>query len=170
VGEHPTVARTPEGNLVFRRILVPIDFSDCSLLALDYATALGHQFESKVILLHVVEPAVHQDNYFGVTSPMDDNNQSLVEAGRARLAALAQKHSERGGQTESLVRVGRAHSEITDTARAMAADLIVVGTHGSNSREQLLIGSTAERLVRQAPCPVLTVRFAGAEKSRQTQS
>jgi len=164
-GEHPNSAPSAPpgfpGHLKFKRLLVPIDFSDSSLLALDYAVALGREFDSKLILLHVVEPAVSQENYFGVAAPMAETDQNFLEVGRERLAALAQKRSEPRQPIEFLVRIGRAHSEIVDTARATGADLIVVGTHGLTAVAHLLMGSTAERVVRHAPCPVLTVRLAG---------
>lgn len=148
-------------HLKFKHILVPIDFSECSFLALDYAVALAREFKSKITLLHVVEPAVYQENYFGVTPPMGETNQTLVEAGRERLASLANIRSEPGQQIEILVRIGRAHSEIADTGSAIGAELIVVGTHGLTGVAHLLMGSTAERVVRHAPCPVLTVRLPG---------
>jgi universal stress protein A len=62
-----------------------------------------------------------------------------------------------------LSRMGRAHSEIPDTAKALGADLIVMGTHGYTGLKHMLLGSTAERVVRQAPCPVLTVRPGKAD-------
>ncbi len=162
----PSVSQGPSAVIKFKRILVPIDFSECSLLGLDYAVALGQQFQAKLILLHVVEPAVYQENYFGVNPPVGEANQDLLEAGRRRLAALAHRRAERSLDIETLVRIGRAHSEIPDTARAMGADMIVVGTHGFTGMEHLLMGSTAERVVRHAPCPVLTVRLPGTEPSK----
>ena len=144
----------------FKQILVPIDFSDCSLRALDYAIALGLSFGAKLTLLHVVEPTPHPQSHLGVTPPLDETNQTLVEAGRERLAALGKKRIGTRLRTETLVRMGRAHSEIPDTASALGADLIVVGTHGYTGLKHVLLGSTAERIVRHAHCPVLTVRLA----------
>lgn len=147
----------------FRRILVPIDFSDCSLLALDYATTLAEQFQAKLILLHVAEPALPHANMFEVGPTLGETNRQVVESGRERLRALAEKRRPHGLPPETLVRMGHAHSEIPDTARAMGADLIVVGTYGFARTEHSFMGSTAERVVRQAPCPVLTVRLPGPE-------
>jgi len=145
-----------------RHILVPIDFSNCSLRALDYAVALAPAFSAKLTLLHVVEPAVFQTDFPGVTPPLEETNQNLVEAGRERLAAITKKCGDARISTETLVRMGRAHSEIADTAKALGVDLIVMGTHGYTGLKHMLLGSTAERVVRQAPCPVLTVRHTAS--------
>src|SRR5436190_2999613 len=142
--------------IILKQILVPIEFSYCSLRALDYARTLAAPFEAKVTLLHVIEPAGLQQNYLGLTSPLEDTNQSLAAAGRERLELLSKKPPRL--RTETLVRIGRAYSEIPDTAKALSADLIIMGTHGYTGLNHMLLGSTAERVVRQAPCPVLTVR------------
>ena len=142
----------------FKQILVPIDFSDCSASALNYALALGEKFGAKVTLLHVVEPAVYPENYLITPSTLDEANQNLINAGRERLAKMQGRFVTRGVALETLVRMGRAQSEISDTAKAIASDLIVMGTHGHSGLKHALLGGTAERVVGQAPCPVLTVR------------
>lgn len=142
----------------FKELLVPIDFSDCSLGALDYALAFGEKFGTRITLLHVVEPAIFSENYLVTPGTLDETNQNLVAAGRERLAPLQGRVSGRGLPVALLVRMGRAQSEITDTAKAIGADLIVMGTQGYSGLKHVLLGSTAERVVRQASCPVLTVR------------
>jgi nucleotide-binding universal stress UspA family protein len=149
-----------------KQILVPIDFSDCSFRALEYALALASPLGAKLTLLHVVEPAVYQQSYLGVTPPVEETNQNLLEAGRERLAALARKRIGSRLRSESLVRIGRAHSEIPDTAKALNADLIVMGTHGYTGLKHVLLGSTTERVVRHASCPVLTVRLPGPSTAK----
>jgi universal stress protein A len=141
-----------------KRILVPIDFSDCSLRALEYAMGLAQQLGAVVTLLHVVEPAMHADNYLAASSAFDQPTQNLLEDGRERLRAVATKHLGHRGGSEVLVRVGRAPSEILDTAQALGADMVVLGTHGHTGLKHVLLGSTAERVLRQSSCPVLTVR------------
>lgn len=147
--------------LAFKQILVPIDFSDCSTAALEYGLALAEKLDAKVILLHVVEPAAYPENYLLTPATLDEANQNLMSAGRERLATLEQKAQGHGRPIETLVRMGRAQSEIPDTAKAIGADLIVLGTHGYSGLKHVLLGGTAERVVRHAPCPVLTVRHAG---------
>jgi nucleotide-binding universal stress UspA family protein len=135
----------------FKTLLVPTDFSDCSLVALDYALALAIQFHAKIVLLHIVEP-------LAILPVLDEIGDRQVRAGRERLAALCRKRIGNRVPFEVLVRMGRAHSEIPDTAKALDADLIVIATHGNTGLREALLGSTAQRVVTQAHCPVLTVR------------
>jgi nucleotide-binding universal stress UspA family protein len=160
-GSHP--GREPKSSLSgsplsFKRILVPIDFSECSLHALDYALALAAEFHSQVILLHVVEPTVYPENFAGLSPVAENTNQNLVEAGRERLDQVNRRKVAGRVSTECLVRIGHAHSEITDTAQAMGADLIIIATHGYTGLKHVILGSTTEKVVRHAACPVLTVR------------
>lgn len=155
VGGHLTLK--PEPGVGLKRILVAVDFSDPSSHALDYALALAEPFQATVILLHIVEPAVHAQNYMTLGLGLDESNQNLIEAGRERLADLYRKRISPGIPAESLVRMGRAPSEISDTAKALGADLIVLGSQGHGVWKQGTLGSTAERVVRQATCPVLVI-------------
>lgn len=144
--------------LTLKRILVAIDFSDCSLAALHYALALAGKFAANLILLHVVEPAVYPENALMTAATLDESNQHLFAVARERLAQMKHKAVAHGLSAETLVRMGRAQSEIADTAKATGTDLIVMGTHGYNRLKQVLLGGTAERVVRHSPCPVLTIR------------
>ncbi len=140
-----------------QKILVPTDFSDCSMHALEYALSMAELFRARLILLHVVEPAVCPENYMAVSPGFDDTNQSLMETARERLDTICRKRIGGRISSETLVRMGHAYSEIGDTAKAMGADLIVIATHGFTGLKQVLLGSTTERVIRHAPCPVLTV-------------
>jgi len=158
---HAASAARPQSgarrNPQFGTLVVPIDFSDCSLLALDYAEGLAHRLRAKIVLLYIVEPAVYQDNRFGLSSAAERANRKLVEAGQRRLSTLAKGKFAPRAEVELLVRIGHPHSEIPDTARALGADLIVLGTHGHTASQRFPMGSTAERVIRLASCPVLTV-------------
>ncbi|MGH7970956.1 MAG: universal stress protein [Limisphaerales bacterium] len=172
-GEHPATYAGPAQDhlchsIKFGTFVVPIDFSDCSLFALDYAAALAHRLNAKIVLLHIVEPAVCQDNRFGVSSAAERANRKLVEAGQRRLSAVAKLKFTAGADFELLVRTGHPHSEIPDTARALGADMILLGTHGHTASQRFPMGSTAERVVRLASCPVLTVPLARAKAQVRT--
>jgi len=122
-------------------ILVPVDFSDPSRNALRYARSLAEQTGGKLILFYALEP---------------------VEAAKAAELQL-QKICDEEGVAESLVehtivRGGAAHTQIADLAEKLGADLIVISTHGNTGIKHVLMGSTAERVVRHARCPVLVVR------------
>ncbi len=162
VGSHASHSPRPAAaRFHLRSLLVPVDFSGCSLSAVDYALGLAQPFGATVTLLHVVEPAVFPENHLMSPPEVDETNRSLIEAGRERLASvIRQRRGNDRVSIESLVRLGRAHSEISDTAKALGIDLIVMATHGSTGLRSALMGSTAERVVRGAPCPVLTVRAA----------
>jgi universal stress protein A len=133
-----------------RKILVPIDFSDCSKKALDYAIPFARQFGAELNLLHVVEPypAIPE------MAPYDAEN---IEDGRLELEAL-RKDLGNVGPCSTLVRKGAPPTEITSAARDLDADLIIISTHGRTGLSRVFLGSTAERVVRSAPCPVLIVR------------
>ncbi len=144
-----------------RTILVPVDFSDASALALRYARALAEAFGSAVHLLHVV-----QDPY---VQPWAAEALGVSLAGvleRWEQDALAQLErllppSERGSLAVTCAtRVGHPFVEILGYAAETHADLIVMGTHGRGPVAHMLLGSVTERVVRRAPCPVLTVRPA----------
>jgi|SRR6516225_4055036 nucleotide-binding universal stress UspA family protein len=141
-----------------KRILVPIDFSNCSLGAFNYAVGLAAKCDAGLVLLHVVEPTVYAQDDLGTTAALEKATGNLMNSGRERLAALQRRATSQGLAVEMLVRMGRAQSEISDTAEATGSDLIVMGTHGYSGLKHLLLGSTAERVVRHAACPVLTVR------------
>ena len=156
VPQHKTHTEPPQ----FKRILVPIDFSDASLRAMDYAKLLGEKFGAHLTLLHVVEPAVH--TYLQGQGAFDDASQKLIHAAREKLVALSNKAAIHALPIETLVRMGHSFSEIADTAKALGADLIVLGAHGRNATRATL-GGTSERVLRQAACPVLTVPYTSAE-------
>ena len=140
-----------------KRILVPVDFSESSIRALDYALSLGAKLSARVTLLHVVEPAVSAQNH-AMPMALDETNRILVEACRERLAAIAAKKlAHAAAVDQSIVRLGHPHSEITDTAKALGVDMIVVGIHSATELKQMSLGGTAERVVRRAACPVLIV-------------
>ncbi len=153
--------------IALRTILVPIDFSDASTAALRYARAFAEAFSSHLHLLHVV-----QDPY---VQPWAAEALGVSLAGvleRWEQDALAQLErllppAERGPLAVTCAtRVGHPFVEILGYAVDTAADLIVMGTHGRGPVAHMLLGSVTERVIRKAPCPVLTVRPAGRGERR----
>jgi nucleotide-binding universal stress UspA family protein len=138
---------------LFKRILVAIDFSDSSVRAVEYAAKLAVECRASMILLHVVE-ASKSSHDFG----KDESYENLLEPERDRLNEFQKKRVQYRGSMEILVRMGRAGSEIPDTAKALGADLIVMGVNGQSGFKSVMLGSTAERVLAHAHCPVLTVR------------
>jgi nucleotide-binding universal stress UspA family protein len=141
-----------------QRILCPTDFSDFARRAFDHAVALAKWYESTVTLLHVctVGPVVAYAPGGGILP-----SAVLTPADRETLLTSMKQLAEGAGGTgvpiEFEVAEGQAASEILSRAHAMAADLLVLGTHGRSGFERLVLGSVAEKVLRKAECPVLTV-------------
>lgn len=142
---------------MFKRIVVGIDFNEPSLAALDYARALAKSFGGSISVLHVLQPVANE--VYAYSAEMVDN---WEHAAYERLWELypAAERTALGGGAE--VRVGTAVEAILAFAEEQKADLIVLGTHGRGPIKHLFLGSVAERIVRLAPCPVLTVGRAAA--------
>lgn len=150
-------SRGSSSPLRLKEILVPVDFSDFSTKALKYALAFADQFGARITLLHVVEPVVYPENYMVVPSVLEMTD-NLVASARPRLDELGREQIGNRAPFDTIVRMGRAYAEIAAAARELGVDLIVIATHGYTGLKHVLLGSTAERVVRHAPCPVLTVR------------
>ncbi|MFN8627594.1 MAG: universal stress protein [Candidatus Binatia bacterium] len=133
-----------------KRILVPIDFSDDSRNALAYACGLATQFGAELFLLHVIEPI-----HFITASDVYAQQRRLSTA---QLDGIAAELRAQGQPFRTMVRAGFPAKVIGDTATRARANLIVMGTHGRTGLAHALIGSIAEKVVRTAHCPVLTVR------------
>ena len=146
-------------DLKLKRVLVPVDFSLCSERALQYAFAFARQFNASLILLHVVE-AFPIDYLVGFESSRQSNDW-LIEQSRKRLKQLARKLTSAGAITgEPIVNFGKPFQEIVQVATVRCVDLIIIATHGYTGLKHIQLGSTTERVVRHAPCPVLVVREA----------
>lgn len=151
--EHTT--GSPSRSASLDRILVPVDFSDCSLDALEYAVAVAQRAQAAVMLLHVMEPAAYGLDF---TVPHKVAREHEREALTERLAGLVAALEAANVKSESLVRGGLPRDSILETARAWSADLIVMGTHGRRGLSHALYGSVVESVLRKSHCPILTVR------------
>jgi universal stress protein A len=138
------------------RILVPTDFSPFSRAALHYAISLGRVFGAQISLLHVV-PMDFSEGEFSLINYPFAKERLLQEAGQ-QLNEWLKRESQGPVRATTLVRLGPPVAEIARVAAELGADLIVLATHGHTGVSHLFLGSTAERVVRYAPCPVLTVR------------
>jgi universal stress protein A len=138
------------------KILVPVDFSECSKKALQYAVPFARQCHASIFLLNVVR-IVYPTGELGTVAPPVSEAES-TEASGAALDQLARAAIGEQVPTAKLVRVGLAAEEIVQAARELGIDLIILSTHGHTGLKHVLLGSTAEQVVRRAPCPVLTVR------------
>lgn len=142
--------------IAVKSILVPLDFSGAAMQALDYATELAKKFGAQVHLMHVQMP----DEAFadpGASHLMRDCAESVTFL-RERLAGIRQERPPQFWPENCHIRTGRAYREICELARELNVDLIVLASRGNSGLKRVFLGSTAERVVRFAACPVLVVR------------
>ena len=139
------------------RMLVPTDFGATSDLAVRYATELARKVGASIHLLHVIEEpaysAAYSDGYFVNAAEL---RQPLIDQAQRRLAAAVKRCAPVPTTTD--IQFGRPAQAIGEQALTRGTDLIIMGTHGRGVVAHLFVGSVAERVVRTAPCPVLTVR------------
>ena len=144
----------------FKRILHPTDFSELSLHALKYARELAETFSAQLYCLHVIDESYQYWSAMGpemapVTPPVED----LTSMAQGQMERFADEHlvGMKFAPISAVVS-GKPFAEIARYARENSIDLIVLATHGRGGLTHVLLGSTAEKVVRKAPCPVLTVR------------
>src|SRR6266852_1488967 len=141
------------------RILVPTDFSKFSKIAVNYAVALAEKFGAELYLLHVVQDlALFIPDAVAVAPPLAMPVDQFSIAARTALDRLVRENHLERFKVHCDVREGTPFYEIIRFARETAIDLIVMGTHGHSGLVHVLLGSVTEKVVRKAPCPVLTVR------------
>lgn len=142
-----------------QRVLVPTDFSECSQLAVTYGCELAQRFGAELHLLHVVQDAFPLVPEAGMlTVSHVEYMAQLIESSKQELDRLPIPQTFQGRVSARTVEVGAPFVEIIRYAREQVIDLIVIGTHGRTGLVHMLMGSVAEKVVRKAPCPVLTVR------------
>jgi universal stress protein A len=136
-------------------ILVPIDFSEHSREALRYALSFAERFHARLALVHIVEQIVYPGDWVFAPVPgpafVGERTVDIV----ARLREFAGSYAKK---VVPVVRTGRAWQQIVDVATQRKSSLIISATHGHTGLKHVLLGSVAEKIVRHAPCPVLTVR------------
>ena len=141
-----------------KKILVPIDFSDYSKNALKYAVNIVEIFKAEMFLIYVVEPVIYPPDFSMGQIAIPSVNTEWDERAKEELKKLAESEIPKEIKVQTIVKTGKPFIEIIDTATEKDIDLIVIATHGHSGMEHILFGSTAEKVVRKAPCPVLTLR------------
>ena len=146
------------------KILVPVDFSPHAERAFNYATTLAQRFNATLGLVHVVEDPFVTGAWNNEVFVLDVGElfEGLIANAEQRLAALTRSAAAVGLTAATAVTTGRPAHTIVEHAKEGGFDLIVMGTHGRTGLSHVVMGSVAERVVRTAPCPVLTVHTAEA--------
>ncbi len=142
----------------YYRIVVPVDFSECSRAAWMEAQRLARAFGSEIVLVHVLdEPAPTSGAPFA--SGLSGEFAAAVRRwSEGELARWREPATAAGLNVRTVLRTGKPHGQIVDLATDERADLIVIGTHGRSGLDRALLGSVSDRVIRLAPCPVLSVR------------
>ena len=144
--------------LSIRRILFPTDLSEPAEYAWSYALTFAQEFGAEVHLLHVIAPPPRLTEAYAVNYEPEKVVESLSQGANATLDRQVEAAKSRGLVFRREVRVGVDFREIIDYATKHAIDLIAMATHGRSGLAHVLLGSVAEKVVRKAPCPVLTIK------------
>lgn len=141
-----------------KKILFPTDFSEGAMSALPYAVEMAKTYGAKLYLLHVIYDIVTASGLHVPHTSVDKMYEEMLENAQKELERFGLKHREGLNNVEYSVKRGVPYEEILKFAKDNDIDLIVIGTHGRKGLDRVLFGSTAERVVRNSTCPVLTVR------------
>ena len=150
--------RTKSPGVRIQSILVPVDFSENSAGALKYASALASQFRARVTLIYVIEPTPFISGLGNVPIVLSD--EEVKGKATHELELLVEEQLGSSVEAKSIIRQGKPYDQIVKAAKQLKADLIVISTHGYTGLKHTLLGSTAERVVRHAGCPVLVLPLA----------
>ena len=141
-----------------KKVLVPIDFSDYSKSALKYAADFAQKFNAEMILIYVVEPVIYPPDFsLGQIAIPSINTEWDIKA-KEELDKLADTEISNAITVKTIIKTGKPFIEVIETASEEDVDIIIIASHGHSGMEHILFGSTAEKVVRKAPCPVLTLR------------
>jgi nucleotide-binding universal stress UspA family protein len=149
--------------VAFRRIVCAVDFSDCSMAALEHAMSLAQEANAQLTVVHVIElpPDIPREVHETVLAGPRNFAEYIAlaeEEGRARLADAVPTRVRASIAVDTVLAAGKPYREILRVASEHGADLLVVGVHGRGAIDRLFFGSTTQHLVRQAACPVLTIK------------
>ncbi len=143
--------------VTLKKILCPVDHSECSYLALKYAISLALKDEAKLYLMHVIDARLYDTEIY-TFSPYKLNDVDESKISDDLMKSLPEGTTD-VLTVETIIVKGVPFNEIINAATVINADLIVIGTHGRTGLSHIMLGSVAEKVVRKALCPVLTVRM-----------
>jgi len=145
-------------KLLFNNILVPTDFSDGSQKAMEYAVALARQYNARINLMHALEVRFHPAYYAAGVESIFQLDPDIIPRVKTRLEAFMQSFDFSDIEIATTVTEGNSHTQIIKQAQEQKHDLIVMSTRGHDEIADYLIGSTTDRVIKGAPCPVLVTR------------
>jgi universal stress protein A len=143
----------------FEKILLATDFSDYSEVACEYALTLAKAFNSSLLVLHVINEPVDLRGFYVPHISFEQLEKEIETGAITMLETFCRDNLKEFETFETSVVTGVPYEEIIRIATETEASLIIIGTHGRTGLDHLIFGSTAERVVRSAPCPVMTIRL-----------
>jgi len=154
---HQSAGSVRRSSPTFKKVVVPIDFSVCAAQGLAYAKSLATQFGSRLVLLHSVDLSYYCTNPEYILYDFPPLLEAAEKSAREQMLELISRTAWGDLEVEHTLESGHAGEEVCRRARDLGADLIVTSTHGRTGLKRVLLGSTAEYIVRHASCPVLVV-------------
>jgi nucleotide-binding universal stress UspA family protein len=142
----------------FKTILFATDFSENSLYAFPYAFSLARKYEALLAIVHVINEPVDLRGFYVPHISFESLEEEIEEGARKMMDKFRRVHVQDYDRCETFIVPGIPYDEIIKKAQELSADLIVMGTHGRSGLDHVLFGSTAEKLVRKSPIPVMTIR------------
>lgn len=148
----------------FEKILVATDFSEYAEVACDYALTLAVTFDASITVLHVINEPVDLRGFYVPHISFEQLEKEIESGAASMLEKFCSDNLKEFKNYRTMTVTGVPYEEIIRVASELEASLIVIGTHGRTGLDHLIFGSTAERVVRNAPCPVMTIRLPAAER------
>jgi len=146
-----------------KKILFPVDFSSNSYQVADYVISFARKFDAHIYLIHVLECLVPLQGFYIPHISVETLEEDLKKAADKKMEEFIHKKMQDSRAITSQVIIGIPHVEILKMAQEQGIDMIIMGTHGWTGLEHVIFGSVAGKVVRKAPCPVLTVRVKPEE-------
>lgn len=143
----------------FKTILFATDFSESSDYAFQYAFALAKKFDARLLLMHVINEPVDLRGFYVPHISFEKLEEEIEEGAKKMMEKFCRTHIHDFANYETLIVPGIPYDEVIKKASENSADLIVLGTHGRTGLDHVLFGSTAEKIVRKSPVPVMTIRI-----------
>lgn len=144
---------------LFEKILTAIDFSENSEIAFDYALTLAAKFDAELTIMHVINEPVDLRGFYVPHISFEQLEKEIEEGAVKMMDNFCSTRMGAFANYRTAIVTGVPYDEITRKAEEIGASLIVLGTHGRTGLDHLIFGSTAERVVRSAKCPVMTIRL-----------
>lgn len=144
----------------FKTVLFATDFSESSIYAFEYARDLAKKYQALLLVVHVINEPVDLRGFYVPHISFETLEEEIEQGARKMMDKFCRVHLADYDHYQTFIIPGIPYDEIIKKAEETAADLIVMGTHGRSGLDHVLFGSTAEKVVRKSPVPVMTIRYS----------